>query len=75
MGLIRHLSVHLLAYENLVNEYEIVRKAILENNVNITKRIINDIKINAEAILNLMPNGENSLLYLYVSVCRLSISP
>lgn len=54
------------AYENLVMEYEIVRKAVLENNVNITKRIINDIKINTETILNFMPNDDNSLLYLYV---------
>lgn len=55
-----------LVYENLVNEYEIVRKALLENNLNITKRIISDIKFNTETILNFMPNEENSLLYMYV---------
>lgn len=60
-----HIStIYSIANQNLVNEYEILRKALLENNVNITKRIINDIKINTETVLNLMPNEENSLLYL-----------
>lgn len=53
-----------VAYERLVNEYEILRKAILENNVKITKRIINDLNIDKDAAVNFTPKEENSLLYL-----------
>lgn len=52
------------AYERLVTEYEILRKAILENNVKITKRIINDLNIDKETVVNFAPNEQNSLLFL-----------
>lgn len=52
------------AYEKLVAEYENLRKAILENNVNITKRIINDLNIDKEVVVNFAPKEENSLLFM-----------
>lgn len=68
-----HLVVHVIqfefiicitAYEKLVTEYEILRKAILENNVNITKRIINDLNIDKEVVVNFTPKEDNSLLFM-----------
>lgn len=52
------------AYEKLVAEYENLRKAILEDNVNITKRIINDLNIDQEIVVNFSPKEENSLLFM-----------
>lgn len=45
-------------------EYEILRKAILENNVNITKRIINDLNVDKEKVINFTPKEDNSLLFM-----------
>lgn len=55
-----------LAYDRLVNEYEILRKAVLENNIKITERIINDLNIEKEIAVNFAPKEENSLLFLWV---------
>lgn len=55
-----------LEYKKLVAEYENLRKAILENNVNITKRIISDLTANKEAVINFTPKEENSLLFMWV---------
>lgn len=52
------------AYEKLVTEYEILRKAIHENNVNITNRIINDLNIDKEIVVNFAPKEDNSLLFM-----------
>lgn len=51
-------------FEKLVAEYENLRKAILENNVNITKRIINDLNIDRETVVNFSPREDNSLLFM-----------
>lgn len=56
--------VYLLDYEKLVTEYEILRKAILENNINITKRIINDLNVDKETVINFVPKEDNSLLFM-----------
>lgn len=57
-------SVSFVAYDRLVTEYETLRKALLENNVKITERIINDLNIEKELAVNFAPKEENSLLFL-----------
>lgn len=52
------------AYERLEAEYEILRKAILQNNVHITKRIISDLNQNKESVINFAPKVDNSLLFM-----------
>lgn len=51
-------------YKKLTAEYENLRKAILENNVNITKRIINDLNVDKEIVINFTPKVDNSLLFM-----------
>lgn len=62
----QHVHFRILAYETFAAEYEILRKAILENNVNITKRIINDLNVDKEKVINFTPKEDNSLLFMYV---------
>lgn len=57
-----HLT--LTGYKQFRTEYENLRKAILENNVNITKRIINDLGANQATVVNFAPKGGNSLLFM-----------
>lgn len=57
-------SIQLVVHDSLVAEYENLRKAILENNVNITKRIINDLNIDKEIVVNFAPKEDNSLLFM-----------
>ena len=59
-----HRIISITEYEKLVAEYENLRKAILENNVNITKRIINDLNIDREIVVNFAPREDNSLLFM-----------
>lgn len=57
----QHVHFRISAY---AAEYEILRKAILENNVNITKRIINDLNVDKEKVINFTPKEDNSLLFM-----------
>lgn len=59
-----HRIISITEYEKLIAEYENLRKAILENNVNITKRIINDLNIDREIVVNFSPGEDNSLLFM-----------
>lgn len=52
------------AHDKLVGEYEILRKAILENNLNIIKRIINDLNIDKEVVVNFAPEEYNTLIFM-----------
>lgn len=58
------MRLHFLDYKKLVSEYETLRKAILENNIHITKRIINDLNADKEIIVNFSPKDDNSLLFM-----------